>query len=105
LSIQPTYERLDGDFQIYPGVVLPEGAEYDFTRYRVAFGTASRRIISLQPSYSWGRFFSGDRQEMTLGMGIRPRPGVTLNFTAERNEIDLPEGQFETRLFRFVADT
>jgi hypothetical protein len=105
LSIQPTYERLDQDFQIYPGVVLPLGSEYDFTRYRVGVGTASRRIIALQPSYSWGRFFSGNRQEMALEMGIRPRAGVTLNVTAERNQIDLPEGEFETRLFRFVADT
>ncbi|MQA89177.1 MAG: hydrolase [Gemmatimonas sp.] len=104
-SATPTYERLDDDFEIYPGVVIPVGEAFDFTRYRIEIGTANRRVVALQPSYTWGSFFSGTRREMVLGVGLRPTPGVTVNLSAERNEIALPEGEFETRLFRLVADT
>ena len=105
LSATPTYERLERDFQIYRGVTLPAGSEYDFTRYRVGVGTASRRILAVQTGYTWGSFFSGDRREATLQLGIRPRAGVTLNVAGERNTIDLPQGSFTADLYRLIADT
>ena len=40
-----------------------------------------------------------------MGVGIRPRPGVTVNVNYELNNVDLLEGKFETRLYRVVADT
>jgi hypothetical protein len=105
LNLVPTYERLERDFNIATGVVLPGDAEYSFTRWRAAMGTASRRIVAVNASYGWGGFFSGDRQEATLGLGIRPRPGITLNLSTEQNRVELPEGTFYTRLYRFIADT
>jgi hypothetical protein len=104
-SIQPTYERLDDDFEISDGVVLPEAAEYDFTRSRIFINTADRRLISTFTRLEWGSFFSGRRREFNTGLGIRPRPGVTIGLDFEWNQIDLPEGAFETRLYRIVADT
>lgn len=104
-NISPTYERLEDAFAIASGVVLPAGAEYQFTRYRLSAGTAAKRIVSLQPSLEWGEFFSGHRRELVMGMGIRPRPGVTVNVAYELNDVDLFEGQFQTRLYRVVADT
>jgi hypothetical protein len=104
INVVPTYERLVDPFPIFRGVTLPSGS-YDFTRYRVGVGTANRRVLAVQSSYTRGSFFSGDREEMALQLGIRPRAGVTLNVAAERNEVDLPEGSFTADLFRFVADT
>ena len=86
-------------------MTLPAGSEYDFTRYRVGVGTASRRILAVQTGYTWGSFFSGDRREATLQLGIRPRAGVTLNVAGERNTIDLPQGSFTADLYRLIADT
>jgi hypothetical protein len=105
LNLLPTYERLERDFQISSGVVLPEGTEYDFTRWRASFGTANRRILAVNSSYTWGSFFSGGRREVSVGLGVRPRPGITLNLSTERNRVELPEGSFSTSLYRFVADT
>jgi hypothetical protein len=59
----------------------------------------------VQPRVEWGRFLSGHRRELVMGMGVRPRPGVTLNLAYELNDVNLAEGQFETRLYRVVADT
>ncbi len=40
-SIVPSYERLKDPFEISSGVTLPAGAEYRFTRFRVAGQTAN----------------------------------------------------------------
>lgn len=104
-EITPSYERLEEPFEISDGVVLPAGGEYRFTRYRVSGSTANKRIVSFQPALEWGSFLSGDRQEVVLGVGLRPRPGVTVTFNYEFNDVNLPEGAFQTKLLRFIADT
>ena len=105
LTVVPSYERLKEPFAISSGITLPAGAAYDFTRYRVSGSTANKRIVSVQPRIEWGSFLSGHRRELAMGVGVRPRPGVTVNLTYELNDVDLPEGRFETRLYRVVADT
>lgn len=104
-SVVPSYERLDEPFTIADGVTLPGGADYRFTRFRLSANTASKRILAFQPQLEWGRFFSGHRREVSMGVGIRPRPGVTVNLDYELNDVNLAEGQFQTRLYRAVADT
>ena len=105
VGIQPSYERLDDPFQIASGVTLPGGTDYEFTRYRVQINTANQRLVSLRPEVEWGTFFSGDRTRYTLGVDVRPRPGVRVNTTYEFNRVSLPEGRFDTRLLRVVTDT
>ena len=105
MSVVPSYERLEDPFTISPGITLPAGAEYRFTRFRVSGSTANKRILSVQPRVEWGSFLSGHRREVVLGVGVRPRPGVTMNLAYELNDVNLAEGRFETRLYRLVADT
>ncbi|MGE4054579.1 MAG: carbohydrate binding family 9 domain-containing protein, partial [Vicinamibacterales bacterium] len=45
--ILPTYERLERDFTINPGVTLPVGNDYSWNRYRFQVTTAPRRIVAL----------------------------------------------------------
>ena len=99
------YERLEEDFTIQPGVVLPAAAEYNFMRYRAQLRTANRRILAVESKVEIGEFFSGDRQEVVFTLAVRPRVGVVVNLENEWNRVSLPEGQFETRLFRVIADT
>ena len=105
ISVVPTYERLENDFEISPGIVLPAGAEYDFNRFRASFQMANRRVLALQSRLEVGSFFSGNREEIALTLGIRPRPGVTINLEQEWNRISLAERRFETRVFRVIGDT
>jgi hypothetical protein len=104
-NARPTFERLDRDFEISDGVILPEDSEYDFTRYTAGFGTANRRFVAVNGSYTWGSFFSGKRRDAELGVALRPMPGITINTSAERNQIELQQGKFTTHVFRFVSDT
>lgn len=104
-EVIPTYERLERDFTIARGVTLPAGREFSFRRYRFSGSTANRRVLALSGQVETGGFFSGDRNELGLQLGIRPRPGVTVNVSGEWNQVDLPEGSFQTRLYRLVADT
>ncbi len=103
-GLTPSYELLERDFDISPGVTLPAGTDYDFTRFRVYANSANRRVIALNGSYSWGGFFSGDRTETSLGLALRPRPGIRVNAALERNRVELAQGSFTTRLWRVILD-
>ena len=105
VHVIPSYERLERDFRISPGVTLPAGEEYTFTRYRFQVRTANRRVLATTSSVELGSFFSGDRQQVVVNLAVRPRPGVRVNLENEWNRVDLLEGRFETRLFRVIADT
>jgi len=105
VSVNPTYERLVDPFQLAPGVALPGQSDYTFTRYGVTLNTANQRVVALRPRAEWGSFFSGNRSEYAMGVDLRPRTGVRINTTYEYNRVALPEGRFETRLLRVVADT
>ena len=105
LHVISTYERLEEDFTIHPGIVLPAATEYGFLRYRAQLRTAARRIVAVESRVEVGEFFSGNRQEVALNLAIRPRVGVVVNLENQWNRVSLPEGRFETRLFRVIADT
>ena len=104
-SIWPQFERLQDDFEISDGVVLPEGEEYSFTRFQVQGQTANRRVLATNVSYVWGSFFSGDHRELTIGANVRPLPGVRVQLQGEWNDVSLPEGSFDTQVYRVISDT
>lgn len=105
LSVISNHERLERDFEPSDGVVLPAGESYDFWRYRLDASTANRRVVSLSGGVELGDFFSGQREEYRVSVGLRPRPGVRVDFQNEWNVVELPEGDFETSVHRLVADT
>lgn len=103
-SVVPAYERLIEDFRIAPGVMLPIGNEYNFTRYRAQLNTAGRRLLSVQPRVEWGDFYSGDRVQLSMTSNIRLMPGLMFALAAEWNKVQLAEGRFYTRLYRGVSE-
>ena len=104
MEITPTFERLEEDFEINDGIVLPGGAEYNFTSYRIEMETAERRLVDVEVGYEFGNFFSGTRQEYEVEMGIRPRAGVVVNAEIEWNWVNLAEGKFQTRVYRLAPE-
>ena len=104
VEVTPTYERLEEDFEISDGVVLPAGEKYRFTRYGVSLFTADHRTITIEPQVRFGNFFSGSRREYSVEMGLRPRRGLRFAVEAEHNVIELGEGSFETDVFRVLAN-
>ncbi|MBI3400820.1 MAG: carbohydrate binding family 9 domain-containing protein [Acidobacteria bacterium] len=100
----PEYERLNAPFSIYPGITLPIGGEYSFTRYRVAIATANRRLLAVSPKIEWGHFYSGTREQYIADVTARLRPGVIVYSSAEFNRVRLKEGAFETRVYRLSPE-
>ncbi len=61
-------------------------------------------MLALNGSFDWGGFFSGDRKDLSLGVALRPRPGIRVNGQFERSAVDLTQGSFTTRLWRIILD-
>jgi hypothetical protein len=104
-TVSHTTEHLDEPFAINRSITLPLGAEYGFTRLVVRGQTANRRVLAFNGTFETGGFYSGTRQTVTGNLTLRARPGVIVYTTAEWNAIDLPEGSFETRLYRVIGET
>ena len=101
----PTYELLERDFRIAPGVTLPAASEYSFMRYRIQGRTNGRKAISVRPQVEWGEFFSGDRLRVQASLNVRAAPGHFYTFTHEWNKVSLAEGEFTTTLYRAILET
>jgi hypothetical protein len=54
---------------------------------------------------SAGDFYSGTRAERDLNLTLRARPGLILGFNGQWNSVELPEGNFSTRLYRLNLET
>jgi hypothetical protein len=103
--VLPSYELLESNFSISPGITLPAGRDYSSTRYRLQATTASRRVLAVSPTVEWGGFYSGTRRRLALNLDVRVRPGVIFYSSTEWNKVDLAEGSFQTRLYRGIAET
>jgi hypothetical protein len=102
---EPTYERLERDFEISEGVILPVGGEYRFTRHQISGSMADRYPVAIGGQVILGDFFSGRSRELSANVRVRPRPGVALTLEAEHNVLDLAEGSFDADVFRAIANT
>ena len=105
IQVEPSHEELTRDFRLSEGIVLPNGNQYDFTRYSVNFSTANRRPIAVDVSVEGGSFFSCDRRDLELGLSLRPRPSVLAELSATFSRVELPEGSFSTKILRAVVNT
>ena len=99
------YEFLDEDFEIFPskGITIPAGT-YNFWRHTIEFQSAQRRRIWFQPAYTWGSFFDGNRQDMVFAFGYKINTPIFVGLEYELNQVDLPEGDFETQIYRVNAN-
>ncbi len=102
VQITQLFERLDEGFEIREGVTIPVG-NYNTWEWQVSAHTAGRRVISGRVELSGGEFWSGNRMRYGAGVTVKPRAGVSVTPEFERNDVNLPEGDFSTHLFRLVG--
>jgi hypothetical protein len=105
LGINPTYERLQRDFRVARGITLREGTEHTYTRYYFNVATANRRKISGSANFTGGTFYSGERRDMSATLNLRPRRGLLATFGAVFNRVELPEGNFSSKILRTIINT
>jgi len=104
LQVNRGFERLLNPFTIRrdeAGPVVLDPGSYSTTEWQLSGRTAGRRIVSGNASFTWGDFWSGDRRRLSGSVTARPLPGFSFSTDLERNEVRLPEGQFDTNLMRF----
>jgi hypothetical protein len=96
-------EVLTEPFEISDGVIIPPG-EYDNNNVTIEMTQASERVVAPSFSIQDGDFYDG--QKLTLNGGIEWRPSSRWDLKADYqyNEIELPVGNFTTRLIQLRAN-
>tara|TARA_R110000824_G_scaffold7892_3_gene35752 strand:+ start:102442 stop:104589 length:2148 start_codon:yes stop_codon:yes gene_type:complete len=99
LDVQREREGLVTPFAIRPGIVIPTGI-YAFNS--VAFGIESSdfRVLSPDISYTQGDFYNGKRREIETGINWQPGPRFSAEFGYTYTDVELPQGNFISRLVR-----
>ena len=94
-----TSERVTRPFEIFPGVIVPNGL-YDHSEAQFAFWTSDGRPVSLRLDFVKGGYFGGKRQQYGPSVNIRGGDKLTSAISLSRNDIDLPVGAFVTNVVR-----
>jgi hypothetical protein len=84
-------------------VVIAPG-NYSFDEYRLQLSTASQRRLAGSLTYQSGDFYNGDRVNINGSITWRPSKFFTFNLSYDWNEVDLPQGDFTTRLVALRAE-
>lgn len=94
-----TLEGVRTPFQIYPGIFVPPGT-YENAEAQLVLMTNQGAPLSLNMQTFIGGFFNGNR--VTLSPTVRARLGETLTteLSYQRNDVNLPTGDFVTNLVR-----
>ncbi|MDP1569657.1 MAG: DUF5916 domain-containing protein [Vicinamibacterales bacterium] len=103
VEVANQYEFLAGAFRIADGIVLAPG-EYSFSDITVNGSTANQRVLSVRGEMQFGQFWSGTRRRTELGATVRPNGSLNLSGVIERQDVSLPEGEFDTTLMRVNAN-
>jgi len=96
-------EVLTDMFEIFDNVVIPVG-DYKWDRYRVDFSTSTGRPISVDFAFEDGGFFTGSRTDYEAGIEWRVSKHLFLGAEYELNDVELDEGDFDTRIARLRAN-
>lgn len=99
-EILPTFERLEEPFPIFEGIEIPEDSS-DFTLYRIEVETSDARPVAARTEVRYGEFFTGRRNDLTVGLDFRPDPLAAVTLEYVQNDVSLDEGDFVARIGRF----
>ena len=108
LEVRDQFESLRDSFRIFTGVTIPPG-DYGFRDVNLSYSSSARHRLTGRISLSSGQFWSGTRRAVQLGGSWRPRHDLFFEVSANRNDVDLPQGSFLADLasarVRFAAST
>ena len=90
-------ENLLAPFEISPGIVIPIG-EYQFRSTGMMVQFSEHRRFAGRVRITDGTFYDGTRQEQLGEVIWRPSAKFRARLSYDYSEIELPEGDFETRL-------
>lgn len=77
---------------------------YSFGEHVVGFETGRHRRFSGEMDFQWGDFFNGTRDRITGSVSWRPSARFTMSLDYDWNDIELPNGQFISRLLGWTTE-
>lgn len=96
-------EGLQNPFEIRPGIIIPQG-KYAFEAIQFELNTTNQRNFSPDISYRIGDFYNGERSQSTLGINWTANRNIQMALNYEYTDVDMPEGNFVTRLISMNLD-
>ncbi|MDX1499748.1 MAG: DUF5916 domain-containing protein [Woeseiaceae bacterium] len=96
-------EVLVAPFEISDGVVIAPD-DYSWNRTELVAATGDQRKIVLEGTVAGGGFYDGDRQRYTASVTWQPSKYFAIRAGLDYNDIDLPAGEFITRLATLRTD-
>lgn len=98
------FERLAAPFAIRPGVLIPVG-DYTFSTLSFDVRSNGSRRLSGGGGLSVGRFYHGERVEMSGSVAVLVSPRLNFTTRVVRNEVSLPveAGDFVTNLVELTV--
>lgn len=94
-----THEAVTEAFEIFPGDSVPTGT-YDHAELQLVANTNRGAWWSFETSVIAGGFFGGERTSVSPGMRFRLGETFNTTFSLSHNNINLPNADFVTNLFR-----
>ncbi|MDG2175405.1 MAG: carbohydrate binding family 9 domain-containing protein [Gammaproteobacteria bacterium] len=97
-------ENLRKDFTIFRAsdsdrtIVIPAGS-YSFYETMIGVILGNQRVLSGRLDRRWGEYFDGERDRVLVNASWRPNRNLQLTAQYTENKIELPQGNFTTRLF------
>lgn len=97
-GINFTTEGVVQDFEIVDGVTVPAGT-YDHAEAQIVFFTNRSKPFAISTRHVLGGFFGGKKYANTVSAFLRVGDKFTSEFSLRRNDISLPNGDFDTNIF------
>jgi hypothetical protein len=98
INISPEGEHLKEPFEIADGVIIEPGS-YHFTRYRLEWEMAAKRMVSGQLTWWFGDFYDGDLDQIEAQVRFRPSELVIFDLTATRNVGEVKAGEIDQKVY------
>lgn len=77
---------------------------YSYGEHELSFEAGQHRTFSGELDFQWGDFFGGTREAIVGTFNWRQSPRFRLSVAYEWNDIELPEGQFISRLIGVTTE-
>ncbi len=94
------FERLDEDFEIRTGILVPSG-DHEFEEQGFEFRTDSSRALSGSLNFYDGEFWDGEKTSFQVAGQFRPNGHLSAEITFSRDNVTLPGGTFQSDLLGF----
>ena len=98
-GINFTTEGVYKSFEISKGVTVPVGM-YDHSEAQIVFFTNQSKPVFISTRHVLGGFFGGKRYNNSVTVGVRFGDKFNSQFILDRNDINLPYGNFKTNIIR-----